>query len=82
MEDLWNPMEKQAVQSRLREAITGSPETVDRKLAAFLDRTGVQEIFAVTDTYHQSDRLRSYELLADIAAAPAANPPAMAEYAY
>jgi hypothetical protein len=28
--------------------------------------TGVQEIFAVTDTYEQSDRLRSYDLLAQV----------------
>jgi luciferase family oxidoreductase group 1 len=80
MEGLWNPMERQAVQSRLREAIVGSPETAAHQLAAFLERTGVQEIFAVTDTYDQSDRLRSYELLAEIAAA--ATPAYQAEYAY
>jgi hypothetical protein len=28
--------------------------------------TGVQEILAVTDTYEQSDRLRSYDLLAEV----------------
>jgi hypothetical protein len=28
--------------------------------------TGLQEIFAVTDTYEQSDRLRSYSLLAGV----------------
>jgi len=80
MEGLWNPMEKQAVHSRLREAIVGSSETAARKLAAFVNRTGVQEIFAVTDTYQQSDRLRSYELLADVAARVTI-PPAVAEYA-
>jgi luciferase family oxidoreductase group 1 len=67
MDGLWNALEKAAVEARLREAIVGSPETVARKLAEFLERTGVQEIFAVTDTYNQSDRLRSYELLAEVA---------------
>jgi luciferase family oxidoreductase group 1 len=64
MDDLWTPVERQAVLSRLRQAIVGSPETVAKKLADFVARTGVQEIFGVTDTYEQSDRLRSYDLLA------------------
>lgn len=67
MEGVWNAMEKEAVDARLREAIVGSSETVSRKLKEFLQKTGVQEIFAVTDTYEQSDRLRSYELLAQAA---------------
>jgi alkanesulfonate monooxygenase SsuD/methylene tetrahydromethanopterin reductase-like flavin-dependent oxidoreductase (luciferase family) len=50
----------------LRQAIVGSPETVRRKLAEFVELTGVQEILAVTDTYEQSDRLRSYNLLAEV----------------
>jgi luciferase family oxidoreductase group 1 len=66
MDHLWNPMEEQAVNSRLSQAIVGSPETVARKLAEFVEVTGVQEIFAVTDTFEQSDRLRSYDLLAQV----------------
>jgi luciferase family oxidoreductase group 1 len=66
MEGLWTPWEKQAVDARLRQAVIGGPETVARKLGEFVKLTGVQEIFAVTDTYEQSDRLRSYSLLADI----------------
>jgi luciferase family oxidoreductase group 1 len=67
MEGLWNSMEKQAVEARLARAIVGSPETVAGKLEKFLRITGVQEIFAVTDTYEQAVRLRSYELLAQVA---------------
>lgn len=66
MEGLWNPMERQAVEGRLRRAIVGSPATVERGLAEFVRQTGVREIFAVTDTYEQGDRLRSYEHLAGI----------------
>ena len=65
MDDLWNTWEKQAVDGRLRQAVVGSPETVRRRLEEFVALTGVQEIFVVTDTYEQSDRLRSYELLAE-----------------
>ncbi len=64
MDRLWNPFEEEAVNGRLRHAIVGSPETVASSVRAFVEATGVQEIFAVTDTYDQSDRLRSYELLA------------------
>jgi alkanesulfonate monooxygenase SsuD/methylene tetrahydromethanopterin reductase-like flavin-dependent oxidoreductase (luciferase family) len=66
MDGLWNPMERQAVELRLSRAIVGSPETVARKLSEFVERTRVQEIFAVSDTYEQSDRLRSYDLLAKV----------------
>lgn len=67
MDGLWSPMEQKAVTARLARAIVGSPDIVAIKLAEFLEVTGVQEIFAVTDTYEQADRLRSYELLVDIA---------------
>jgi luciferase family oxidoreductase group 1 len=66
MDSLWNPFEKQAVNGRLRQAIVGSPEIVAKKLAEFVELTGVQEIFAVTDTYEISDRLRSFDLLAEL----------------
>jgi luciferase family oxidoreductase group 1 len=67
MDGRWNVLEKEAVDARLARAIVGSPESVLDKLANFLEVTGVQEIFAVTDTYEQADRLRSYELLSEVA---------------
>jgi luciferase family oxidoreductase group 1 len=66
MDGLWTPAEEQAVEGRLARAIVGSPDTVAIKLTEFLELTSVKEIFAVTDTYEQADRLRSYELLAEI----------------
>jgi alkanesulfonate monooxygenase SsuD/methylene tetrahydromethanopterin reductase-like flavin-dependent oxidoreductase (luciferase family) len=66
MDGLWTPAEQQAVNMRLGRAIVGSPDTVARKLRDFVQQTGVQEIFAVTDTYDLSHRLRSYQLLADV----------------
>lgn len=66
MDGLWSPFEREAVEGRLRRAIVGSPETVARKLSEFVDVSGVQEVFAVTDTYDQRDRLQSYELLAEV----------------
>ncbi len=66
MDGLWSSWEREAVHARLREAMVGGPATVAGKLAKFVERTGVQEVLAVTDTYDQSDRLLSYELLADV----------------
>lgn len=66
MDGLWNALEKQTVDARLGCAIVGSPDTVASKLGKFLEITGVQEIFVVTDTYEQADRLRSYELLREV----------------
>jgi luciferase family oxidoreductase group 1 len=66
MEGLWTLFERQAVNDRLRQAMVGSPDTVAKRLTEFVERTGVQEIFAVTDTYEQSDRLRSHDLLAEV----------------
>jgi luciferase family oxidoreductase group 1 len=66
MDGRWNEDENAAVDARLREAIVGSPRTVKRKLSNFVSLTSVQEIFVVTDTYEQSDRLQSYELLAEL----------------
>ena len=37
------------------------------RLQRIADWLGLDEILAVTDTYDQADRLRSYEILADVA---------------
>ena len=43
----------------------GAPATVKRKIAAFLDRTGADEIILAGSTYDPQDRLRSVELAMD-----------------
>ena len=64
----WDAFEEAAVTSKLRVAMVGSPETVREKLEAFLKDTQVDELMVVSNTYELADRLRSYELLAGIAA--------------
>jgi luciferase family oxidoreductase group 1 len=64
----WNAFEQAAVESRFRAAIVGSPETVRTKLEDFLAETQVDELIIATNTYEHADRLRSYQLLADVAA--------------
>ncbi|SDE80511.1 LLM class flavin-dependent oxidoreductase [Terriglobus roseus] len=67
MADLWTSAEADAVAARLALAVVGDHESVKQRLQRTVDWLGVDEIFAVTDTYEQADRLRSYEILADVA---------------
>ena len=67
MDRLWNPMEQQAVEARLVLAVVGDAAGVQRQLQHIVDSLGVDEVLAVTDTYEQADRLRSYEILAEAA---------------
>lgn len=48
----------------LRELIVGGPETVSQGLAAFVARTGVDELMVSCNVYDNAARLRSYELVA------------------
>lgn len=63
----WNPMEEAAVASKLRASAIGDPETVRQKLEFFLEQTKVQELILVTNTYDHADKLRSYEIVAELA---------------
>jgi len=62
-------MERAAVESRLREAIVGSNATVQAGLEKLVNDTGADEIIVVTDTYEPADRLKSYQRVAEVAAA-------------
>lgn len=44
----------------------GGPETVREGLEAFLEATGADELMLHTDVYSLEDRLRSYEIVADL----------------
>ncbi len=68
MEPLWQEWERAAVESRLGAAIVGSDATVKAGLEKLVGDTGADEVIVVTDTYEHTDRLRSYERVAGIAA--------------
>jgi luciferase family oxidoreductase group 1 len=67
MQGLWSSAEADAVAQRLALAVVGDRDSVKQRLQRIVDWLGVDEVFAVTDTYEQSDRLRSYEIFADVA---------------
>lgn len=63
----WNSLEEAAVAAKFRAAIVGGPETVQAKLEEFIRLTKVDELMIVTNTFEHADRLRSYEIVADVA---------------
>jgi len=63
----WTPEERQMVAAKFGAAIFGGPEYVAARLNALLEETQADELIVVTNTYNFEDRLRSYELLANLA---------------
>ncbi len=66
IETYWSPAEKAHAMRMLECSFVGSPETVRRELQAFIERTGANELMVSATVFEHEDRLRSYELLADI----------------
>lgn len=67
MDSIWQDWEQAAVESKLREAIVGSNQTVKERLEALICSTGADEVIAVTDTWDHADRLESCRRVAEIA---------------
>ncbi|WP_096185810.1 LLM class flavin-dependent oxidoreductase [Evansella halocellulosilytica] len=66
MDEHWGLQEEALVQKMLRYSVAGSPAVVKEKLEEFIDETGADEIIVNTHVYDQKERIRSYELLADV----------------
>jgi luciferase family oxidoreductase group 1 len=66
-EHTFTPSERQVVRSWTSAHIVGDPDTVRDGLAALVESTGADELVVTTMTHDPADRLRSYELLADVA---------------
>ena len=69
IEDYWTPAEKAHASAMLACSFIGSPKTVESGLKTFLQHTQVDELIVAAAVFDHSARLRSYELLADIAPA-------------
>jgi luciferase family oxidoreductase group 1 len=66
MNGIWSPTEKAMIDHAFREAVVGSPETVQRGIAAFLARTAVDELMVTAAIFDHAARLRSFELVAEV----------------
>jgi luciferase family oxidoreductase group 1 len=62
----WTPAEEAMVSHAFREAVVGSPTTAQRRIAALLERTRVDEVMFTSAIFDQTARLRSFELLAQV----------------
>jgi alkanesulfonate monooxygenase SsuD/methylene tetrahydromethanopterin reductase-like flavin-dependent oxidoreductase (luciferase family) len=54
------------VEEHFGAAIIGGPETVERELRAFIAATQADELMLHSEFYRLEDRLRSYEIVANL----------------
>ena len=59
-------LQQPAVQHMSKYAFIGSKETVKKKVRAFIENTGVDELMAVTNVFDFEDRMKSATLFAEI----------------
>ncbi|MFI1107937.1 LLM class flavin-dependent oxidoreductase [Streptomyces physcomitrii] len=64
----YSPQEAHYVRERVQAHLVGGPETLREKIAAFLERTGADELMSLTLVHGVEDRIRSFEILAETAA--------------
>jgi luciferase family oxidoreductase group 1 len=62
----WNPHEQAGVGRMLAVSAVGAPATVERALAAIVERTQADELIVACAVHDHAARLRSYELLAGL----------------
>ena len=67
IDDYWNSMEKYHAQHMLKYSFVGSRETVRTELDKFVALTQVDELMIVTSIYDHTARIRSYEIIAELA---------------
>ena len=66
IEAYWSPGEKAQASAMLACSFVGSPATIRPQLAAFIERTGADELMVASAIYDHAARRRSYELLAEV----------------
>jgi luciferase family oxidoreductase group 1 len=64
---VYDPAEQRILDSRTRGSIVGDPDTVAAELASLEQMTGADEFMITAMIHGFGDRVRSYELVADIA---------------
>ena len=62
----WSPAEKAMVQRSLAVSFVGSPETVQRGLAAFIESAQPDELMITAHIHDQPARLHSIELVSKV----------------
>jgi luciferase family oxidoreductase group 1 len=68
MDGLWNDAERAGVEHMLAATASGGPDKVRRELQAIVERTRADELIVAGAIHDHPARLRSYEILAALAA--------------
>lgn len=63
----YTDLDRQFIEERFGSNIIGSPETVRKGLDTLISDTGADEIMLTTMVHGQADRVRSYELVSELA---------------
>jgi luciferase family oxidoreductase group 1 len=66
MEGRWSEIERAGVEHALAYSVVGSPVTVRRGLADFIDATAPDEMMVTAQMYDHASRLRSFEIVAEV----------------
>lgn len=61
----YSELEREQAAERFAGQAVGSPDTVRQRLAALIERTGADELMLTTMVYDITDRVRSFELIAE-----------------
>jgi luciferase family oxidoreductase group 1 len=67
IETYWSSGEKAQAMGMLARSIVGAPDTVRSGMKALIAETSADELMVVSDVYDHPTRLRSLELIADVA---------------
>jgi luciferase family oxidoreductase group 1 len=67
MEEHWSPAERSTASRMLAHSFVGSAETVRTGLEGFVGATEADELMVVSAIYDHARRVRSYELLSELA---------------
>ena len=68
LEEAWTDREIAIFKEKMdtESMIVGTPEVVREKLSAFINKTRANEVIINSQIFHQTDRLRSYEIVAEM----------------
>ena len=67
--DRVTPDERAMLEAALSCSAVGTPDTVEREIASFVERTGADEIMLTSNIHDHGKRLRSFKLVAEMMAA-------------
>lgn len=68
LEEVWTDREIAIFKEKMdtESMIVGTPDIVREKLRAFINKTRANEVIVNSQIFHQKDRLRSYEIVAEM----------------